>query len=328
LPSGFNRLLLDNGLEVNDKNIIELAKAFVIITFADRPGFFPKITFLEGKKIKEYDQYWATQMDVKIKCRIEGGEIETWKFSLSKGQGRKGQFAAVSIFSGGKLIRDYQIKTFVREEGKRGELDLDPEVRIATRVGNATVEQDSFYYLITYSNGEQTGYSVCCSLFNFQANEENVYVRIRPKSPYTYGPNTLFGPVNINGNGKGSYLWQPSAEIQSGIGKVDAGNWTQEQGFQKRTLEEEDKNLTLEKADTCRFHSNYTDSFTVYYPDQFFQDLQQGANYPATFAGCVKTAAIEFREKQIYEFNYNKLLVRDYVVFKSLLTDEFKDSIL
>ncbi|MEO0101309.1 MAG: hypothetical protein ABIK84_02795, partial [candidate division WOR-3 bacterium] len=35
LPGGFNRLLLDNGLEVNEKNIIELAKAFVVIASAE-----------------------------------------------------------------------------------------------------------------------------------------------------------------------------------------------------------------------------------------------------------------------------------------------------
>lgn len=37
MPSHFNRLLLDSGLEVNDKNIIELAKALVVL--ASKEGY-------------------------------------------------------------------------------------------------------------------------------------------------------------------------------------------------------------------------------------------------------------------------------------------------
>jgi len=44
MPYGFNHLLMDNGLKVTDKNIIELAKAFVTVAIGEG---FPKVTFLQ-----------------------------------------------------------------------------------------------------------------------------------------------------------------------------------------------------------------------------------------------------------------------------------------
>ncbi|MEO0092952.1 MAG: hypothetical protein ABIK67_01675, partial [candidate division WOR-3 bacterium] len=201
----------------------------------------------------------------------------------------------------------------------RGELDLNPNVKIVTTIGDATVEQDTlgnnFYYLITYSNGVQTNNWVQFKLYHFNLNE-TVYIRIRPIPSYTYGPNDTLGPIIINADSQ-AYNWTPGPEIQTGISLVDAGN-IRGDTFHKRTLEQQDKNLTLEKVVTGRFHDNYPDTFTVYFTDQFFQGLNRGPNYPATFAGCVKTAAIESWQKQAFESNYNKLLIRDYLVFKSL----------
>jgi hypothetical protein len=320
LPSDFNRLLIDSGLEVTDKNIMELAKALVVLACGDKYLFFPQITFLEGTRIKEYDSYWATTMVAQIKCKIENGLIETWKFSLSKGQGMKGQFAAVTIYSGGKPIREYQIKTFVREKEKRGELDLDPEVKIATTpVGNATVEQNSFYYLITFSDGEPTGFSVCCTLLNFPANEENVYIRIRPKLPYTFGPDKLIGPVDIDGQGSGFIEWQPEVDIQTGIGRVDAGTWTQEQGFQKRTLEQQDKSLTLEEVNTGIFNGDST--YKIYFCRQFFVNHPQHQEYAPTFAGYVKDAAVESWQKQVDEWKLATFVDKNHQYFVTPYND-------
>lgn len=84
LPSGFNRLILDNSLEINDTNIIKLAKAFVVITFADRLGFFPKITFLEGKRSvdkKKTPPIYRVHLKVRVK-----DEIQIYGFNIQNGQ--------------------------------------------------------------------------------------------------------------------------------------------------------------------------------------------------------------------------------------------------
>lgn len=149
LPFEFNRLLIDNGLEVNNKNIIELAKAFVVIASAELRFAYvpipklaetvereeytrglPQITFLEGKRIKEYDKYWAAEMVAQIKCKIGDGDVQTWKFSRP----RDGQFGVAQIFINKKYGQAYQIKRVEREKskGEKGELDTVPEIQIAT----------------------------------------------------------------------------------------------------------------------------------------------------------------------------------------------------
>lgn len=136
MPTGFNRLLVENGLDINDKNIIELAKAFVILalgsetvnriddTWNEELVLFPQITFLEGKKIKEYDDYWATTMDVEIRVRIGDSDIQTWKFSQARNTPRKGewvkigQFGVARVFINNKPVRSYQIKRALKETEK------------------------------------------------------------------------------------------------------------------------------------------------------------------------------------------------------------------
>ena len=77
----FNRLILGHNLEANDKNIIELAKAFVIIALEGQ-----EITFLNVKKSKRTINkkviYW-TNLKVQVKdqkqnygCRFEKGQIQ------------------------------------------------------------------------------------------------------------------------------------------------------------------------------------------------------------------------------------------------------------
>jgi hypothetical protein len=108
MPSSFNRLLLEHNLEVNNKNIVKLAEAFVIIAFEGQ-----EITFLEGKKIKEYDKEWYVNWSVQIKCIIgDTKDIQTWKFSLSTV--RKGQFSGVDVFVNNNRLRNYQLKTLER----------------------------------------------------------------------------------------------------------------------------------------------------------------------------------------------------------------------
>ncbi len=210
MPSNFNRLLLEHNLEVNDGNIIELAKAFVIIALEGK-----EITFLEGKRIKEGYRPLHIEWDVEIKCRING-EVQTWKFSqsrnYSKGKWIKiGQFAVAMSFVNNKAARYYQINRFEKEEGGRGEIDNPPGIKIDPSVGDVTVEQDSFYYLITYRNGGSTKDSVRFLLYDFEPNQEDVYIRIVPQPPYTYGPDATLGLVDIDGNGDCSFDWMPGS---------------------------------------------------------------------------------------------------------------------
>jgi hypothetical protein len=268
-----------------------------------------EVTFLEGKRIKEGYRPLAIEWDAEIKCRIDG-EIQTWKFSQtrntpSKGKWVKiGQLGIAELFINNKPVRSYRIKRAMKEPQK-GELDLNPNVKIFTTIGNATVEQDSFYYLITWLNGGQTNNTVICSLYNFNANEQNVYIRIKPIEGYldSVGPNDTLA-VTIGANGKGYCSWTPGIEIKTGIGEVFAGNIPPGDTFQRRTIQDEDKNLALEKVVTAKFHQPDVDSFTVYFTDQFFQGLEPvPPSYPAIFAGCVKTAAIESWQKQVVEWS-------------------------
>jgi len=57
MPDGFNWLLLEHGIEVSDKNIVEMAKVFVLLAVGDqhfRPlDAFPPLVFLEAKRITQ-----------------------------------------------------------------------------------------------------------------------------------------------------------------------------------------------------------------------------------------------------------------------------------
>lgn len=90
LPEEFNRLLRKNNIKINDRNIISLAKVLVILTLGNEPvnGLeisekelvsFPKITFLEGKRINEMIDKIAYM--VKLKVDVDE-QIEDWYFNV------------------------------------------------------------------------------------------------------------------------------------------------------------------------------------------------------------------------------------------------------
>jgi hypothetical protein len=105
LPAGFNRLLLDNGLEVNNKSIIKLAKAFVIIAVEGK-----EITFLEGKSIKEVRNIgkrenvtYTAQLKVKV-----SEEVSNWHIPLDIYE--KSQFGGATLTDkDNKVIKIYQL---------------------------------------------------------------------------------------------------------------------------------------------------------------------------------------------------------------------------
>ncbi len=124
MPGHFNQLLIDNGLHVTDKNIIELAEAFVLLAAGGEPVYanaefggpsgddlasFPQATFLGGRRIEEYDRQSATARDVEVICRIDG-EVQTWKLTQSRrfpSKGtpvRLGQFERALVFVDGKPL--------------------------------------------------------------------------------------------------------------------------------------------------------------------------------------------------------------------------------
>jgi hypothetical protein len=157
-------------------------------------------------------------------------------------------------------------------------------------MGNATVEQDSFFYLITYQNGKPTEYSVRFRLSDFEPDEKDVYIKIEPIEGYTYGPNDTLGPVHINDKGEGYFDWTPDSEIQTGVSFVCAGNIPPEDTFYKRT--EEDKSLTLEKVITGEFPQS-EELIHLYYTDQFFVNHDSGATHAQIFINRVKDAILE-----------------------------------
>ena len=90
MPNTFNQLLLDNRLEVTDKNILDLTKVFVLVAILGenytihyrRPC--PSITFLEGKSIvdkKEILPIYRVHLKVKV-----NDEFQIYGFNIKNGQ--------------------------------------------------------------------------------------------------------------------------------------------------------------------------------------------------------------------------------------------------
>jgi hypothetical protein len=87
MPDGFNWLLLEQGTQVSDKNIVELARAFVLLAVGDqhfRPlDAFPSVIFLEAKRITQ--EIGGISCEAKLKVRV-GEQLEEWYFDCERGQ--------------------------------------------------------------------------------------------------------------------------------------------------------------------------------------------------------------------------------------------------
>jgi hypothetical protein len=114
MPDGFNQLLFDSGLEVDDKNIIALARAFVVLAVGSRPALgytvygeprgdelqaFPRVTFSDAQRIAQ--RIGGTLYSAKLKVRI-GEQAEEWYFAV-----RRSQFHFVSRGGVKGLIMEY-----------------------------------------------------------------------------------------------------------------------------------------------------------------------------------------------------------------------------
>jgi hypothetical protein len=92
MPYEFNWLLLRNKLKVNDRNIIELAKTFVIIALVGH-----EIIFLESKRIRE-ERMIGTKKNITYTAQLKvqiGDEIRNWH--LPQDIYKKNQFGGATL---------------------------------------------------------------------------------------------------------------------------------------------------------------------------------------------------------------------------------------
>jgi hypothetical protein len=105
MPSEFNQLLLQHNLKVNDRNIIELAKAFVIIALEGH-----EITFLESKRIRE-ERMIGKKKNVTYIAQLKekvGEEFRTWH--LPQDIYEKNQFGGAALNNkDDKVIETYRL---------------------------------------------------------------------------------------------------------------------------------------------------------------------------------------------------------------------------
>ena len=229
MPEGFNRLLFDSGLKVTDKNMIALAKAFVVLAVGSQRVFgnpvlegprgdellaFPDVTFLEGKRIAEVRG--GTTYDARL--RVKSGEhVEEWYFDA-----KYGQFAVVSRGNDKGLIKQYLLN-IVEPDPRQGRLDTVPNIDVDS---GASVEWEvrgsdtiPHYYASVVWNDSATGRQVRFSLTGFPPNAKNVYVRVVDT---LWAGIRHFRRVPIDGQGAATDTWTPPVE-STGICVAGAG---------------------------------------------------------------------------------------------------------
>jgi len=115
-PGGFNQLLHDCGLQATNDNVIELAKAFVLIASGyvmvylddergvERFGFvsFPSVVFLDAKRMRIPIE--GTSFDTELEVKV-GVRVEEWYFKR-----HLGRFATVlRRTDAGQLVKQYDL---------------------------------------------------------------------------------------------------------------------------------------------------------------------------------------------------------------------------
>jgi hypothetical protein len=144
----FNQLLIDNGLEVTDKNIVELAEAFVVLAIGNMKGSFPEITFTDGTSLAEVRG--GTTFDARLKVSY-AGRVEEWWFDAMYGQ-----FALVSRGNANGLIKQYLIK-IVDPVQKQGRLDNVPNIDVDSGVSkewevNGSDSTPHYYAIVVWND--------------------------------------------------------------------------------------------------------------------------------------------------------------------------------
>jgi hypothetical protein len=179
MPYGFNQLLLASGQKVTDKNIVELARALVVLALGDQRMFgnpifggpqgdellaYPQTAFLDARRVRQ--ELSRITYDAKLKVRI-GEQVEEWYFASWRGQ-----LGLVSRGTAdGKLIMQYDIP---RAESplQRGQLDPVPDMVGETFAnGDAQLERDTRGTGPASGSEPEEGQKVTVSLRRLSASE-------------------------------------------------------------------------------------------------------------------------------------------------------------
>jgi hypothetical protein len=296
MPHGFNRLIIDNGLKVTDKNIIELAKAFVTVAIGER---LPKVTFLQATRTKQV----ISGRPYSVRLEIQTDEqTEEWFFSLSF---RHDQFGTVYRRGPHGYITQYDPATVQPSPGQ-GQLNLGtPSMAIETTpVGNAYVEHEvlpqfdtlSHYYLIVELNQNPNARdTVVFSLDSFPPESTNVYVRVRDE---IRGVDKCVRKVNMS-SGSGRDTWTTAPACSTGICQVSAGYAQDSNPSNTYYPVTGDRELTLEGAIVTLLPSAH-DTLLAFYCDQSFNiPPQVQETHADTFAWYVINAMHQSWQTQV-----------------------------
>ena len=303
MTGGFNRLLIDNGLKVTDKNVLELAKAFVVTAMASENYSLPENTFLEAKRIKQVIS--GISYDAWLKVKI-GDQVEEWYFDT-----KYGQFGVVSRGNAKGYIKQYNpVEGTPR---RTGQLDDMPSIDIDSGAYVEWQDVTPHYYLIVKENDDSTGNQARFSLSGFEPNAKDVYIRV--EDPIR-AATRLFHRVEIDGSGRGACRWTPPVE-STGICWVGAGyaDTTDSFGtYRDTTLPR--KELTPERLKTDTFPGS-SESLKVYFTDQFFKAHPQGEGHAGAFAQSAMEAMRQSWRMQVDTWGLGTLADTDgtYQVF-------------
>jgi hypothetical protein len=162
MPGRFNQMLLDAGMSVTDKNILMLARAFVLLAIAGEPVYnrltkdpdnldsLPPVSFLGAVKTKKLEAGRETP-DAAILGVKTGEEVEEWHFSVLRNQ-----FEGAARANRKGVIKNYDAVVVDPPPG-RSQLIPPPDMAVETLpVGDAYVGYDAndraHYYVIVDSN--------------------------------------------------------------------------------------------------------------------------------------------------------------------------------
>ncbi len=289
MPTEFNKLLAASGLKVTDKNMVELAEAFVICAIgSEQYSSFPEIAFLVvARATLKADLPTENALILKVKT---GGRTEKWHFSVSRGQ-----FEGAARVSEKGLIKNYP-SVIVESLPARGQLTPTPALTIGIYPdsGDAYLEHDTLnnahYYIIVEMNDDSTGNEVVFYLDSFPPESTNVCVRVRDSIRHA----TRWLDTVQMSSGSGSDTWQPRVE-STGICLASAGYDVG--GTYVRVTNNIE--LTPERLKAGTFPGNSNETLRVYFCDQFFESLPGGAAHAVVFAQCVENAMHESWRTQV-----------------------------
>jgi hypothetical protein len=304
VPGDLNQLLLDNGLKVTDENMIELARAFVILAVGTEralgnPEFvgaegdellsFTKLTFLSAKMQVTDEASHAAKLTVRI-----GDDEEIWYFARWHDQ-----LGWVSRRNAKGLIKQYPMPE-ARPLQQRGRLTPSMDIDIVSP-SCAYAEWEGFiphYYVIVENNSSATGDSVGFSFLGFSQNATNVYIRVADsiRNPAT---TRLLDTVQIDSQGAGTYFWKPPTD-STGICRVWAETLDAVGGYHPVTLAKE---LAPEKVLAATFPNDANESLKVYFCAQFFRNHPDSEGHAPVFAQYVKNAMLESWQKQVVDWS-------------------------